>query len=588
MVQPTPTNDGRGLQLGAFSTITEALDHAALGQAGANFYSVRGELIEALPYRVLRDHAVSLARRFLKKGFRRRERVALIAETDSNFLHGFFACTYAGLIPVPLPLPTAFGGRENYVGHIRGMMEAADVSAVLFPETLNEIIRQAAAEMSLRFCGCLAELEAIDDKDIDLPIVTADDLAYLQFSSGSTRFPLGVSVTHAAALANARGVARDGLGVRDGDRCNSWLPFYHDMGLVGFMLAPMASQLSIDYVATRDFARRPLLWLQLISRNRATISYSPSFGYELCARRARNVQADDIVLDSWRVAGIGGDMIRPHVLRDFAETFSPLGFDPRAFVASYGMAEATLAVSFAPLRRGLETECVDLYRLENEARAVPLELTNGSGRRSREFSLCGHVLPEHAVEIRREGGALCKDREVGRVFVRGPSLMSSYFQKHRETMEVLSDDGWLDTGDLGYFMSGALVIVGRAKDLILVNGRNVWPQDLEWAVEREVPNLRSGDVAAISVDDGKSEHVVLLVECRAADNQGREHLCLRAGEIVRVAAGIDCTVVPVPPGSLPMTSSGKLARSRARTLYLAGALTGSPPLEPRDRPELLA
>lgn len=356
----------------------------------------------------------------------------------------------------------------------------------------------------------------------------------------------------------------------------SWLPFYHDMGLVGFLLVPVTTQMSVDYVATREFARRPLIWPTLISRNGATLSFSPSFGYDLCGRRfAGGARPAGLDLSSWRAAGIGGDMIRVQILKQFAESFAGSGFRQEAFVASFGMAEATLAVSFAPLDAGLEADHVDLDRLEEEAYAAPVA-DNGAGNaqgagRSRSFVMCGPVLPGHELEIRDAEGSILAERQVGRVFVRGPSLMREYFGDSEETGRVLSRDGWLDTGDLGYLTGGSLVITGRSKDIILINGRNIWPQDLEWAVENEVAGLRSGDVAAFSVDDAAAERVVLLVQCRKTDEDSREELRQSVSQTIRASAGLDCEVVLVAPHSLPQTSSGKLSRTRARQLYLAGA-----------------
>jgi fatty-acyl-CoA synthase len=564
---------GCRLRLADFSTLTEALDHAAASRAGFNFYSARGELLEVQPYRDLRDDAAALARKMLRAGFRAGERVALVAETGGGFMRAFLACQYAGLVPVPLPTPTAFGGRAGYVDHIRPMLASAAPSAVLAPESFLPMVRHAAEPLRIGTVGTLALFDDLPESATDLPRIGPDHLSYLQFSSGSTRSPTGVAVTQRALLANLRCIVRDALRVRDGDRSASWLPFYHDMGLVGFVLAPLASQVSADYIAADDFVRRPLIWPTLIAQNGATISYAPSFGYELCARRATSASIDRLDLSRWRVAGIGGDMIRPAVLSRFAEVFGACGFREEAFVASYGMAEATLGIAFAPLDRGIETDRVDLECLREERRAVPAP--DGAAG-TRDFVLCGRALPGHELEIRDESGRVLGEREVGRIMVRGPSLMREYFANPAETARVLSREGWLDTGDLGYLIGGSLVVTGRSKDLILVNGRNVWPQDLEWAVERQVDGVRQGDVAAFSVDGAAGpEHVVLLVQCRTSDDALREALRRAVAEVVLATAGLHCSVVLVPHNSLPRTSSGKLSRTRAREMYLAGARRAS-------------
>ncbi len=582
MKEALPASSGGGIYRPAdFATLTQALDYAARGQEGVNFYSGKGDLLEALSYHDLRVHAQSVARRMRSAGLGMGERVAILADTDGDFVRAFFACQYAGLVPVPMPLPMAFGGKAGYVAHIRRMIENAGASAALCPGPLQEMLLEAADGLGLKAAGTLEVFDAYTDDHAGLPEISPDQLSYLQFSSGSTRFPLGVAVTQRALLSNCRAITQHGLKIVAGDRCVSWLPFYHDMGLVGFLLVPVTTQMSVDYVSTREFARRPLIWPTLISNNGGTLSFSPSFGYDLCARRgASGARPDNLDLSRWRVAGIGGDMIRDSVLSHFAESFAASGFRKQAFVASYGMAEATLAISFAPLATGIQTDPVDLDLLEASAIAVPVK-ANGrdyAAQRIRNFVHCGPVLPGHEVEIRDPAGNVLGEHHAGRIMVRGPSLMREYFGNQDETSRALSPDGWLDTGDLGYLNAGSLVITGRIKDLILINGRNVWPQDLEWAVEQEVEGLRSGDVAAFSVDESSMERVVLLAHCRKTSETEREGLRQAIIETIRARAGLDCEVMLVAPHSLPQTSSGKLSRTRARQLYLAdlrdGALAG--------------
>jgi fatty-acyl-CoA synthase len=564
---PTPTAPDRAFRPADFETITQALDFAALGPTGVNLYAPRGELAVVLTYRDLREQALGLARRLLGAGLEPGERVGLVAETDGDFIRAFFACQYARLVPAPLPLPAPFGGRQGYIEHIRRMLQSADAKALFGPAPLADWMDEAAQGLQLKIAGSIADLDGAAG-DAESPGADPDGLCYLQFSSGSTRFPLGVAVTHKALMANVHAIGAHGLKVAPADRAVSWLPLYHDMGLIGFFLSPMACGVSLDLLPTAAFVRRPLLWLDLISRNGGSISYSPTFGYELCARRAETLSLEGLDLSTWRAAGIGGDMIRPPVLKTFAERFAGARFDPRAFVASYGMAEATLALSFAPLGRGLKAEPLDVDRLEHDEAAVR---PNGKcAARIREFALCGPALPGHELEVRAKDGQALPEREVGRIFARGPSLMQAYFREPEETRKVISADGWLDTGDLGYVANGEIVITGRAKDLIIVNGRNVWPQDLEWTAEAEAGVLRSGDVAVFSVPGEGEETVVALVQCRTSDPDAREKLRSDIAGCLRLRHGVETEVVLAPPHSLPKTSSGKLSRSRARALYQAG------------------
>jgi fatty-acyl-CoA synthase len=565
-VTPLPTAPDRHLRLADFATLLEALDYAATCPTGVDLYGMRGELIEALSYADLRDQARALAARLLAAGLTPGDRVGLVAETDGDFIRAFFACQYAGLTPAPLPLPAPLGGREAYVEQIGRMLTSADAAALFGPNSLSDWLADAAAAANVRLSVPLADLPAADGRD--LPAVTPDDACYLQFSSGSTRFPTGVLVTHRALMANAVGITRHGLQVKAQDRAVSWLPLYHDMGLVGFLLSPLASQMTVDLMPTGAFVRRPLLWLDLISKNGGTVSYSPTFGYELAARRGETADLSAFDLSRWRIAGVGGDMVRAGPLTAFINRFAPAGFSPKAFVASYGMAEATLALTFAPLDTGLRVETLDVDRMEREAIAVTGDL---SGGRARPFVGCGPILPGHEIEVRDEAGRPLPERRIGKIHVRGPSLMKGYFRQPDVTAEVLSNDGWLDTGDLGFLAEGEIIPTGRAKDLILLNGRNIWPQDLEWTAEAEIERLRSGDVAAFSVPIHEDEKLVVLVQIRSSDPDTRQAMVNDVAALLRARHGVEAQVELVGAHALPQTSSGKLSRSRARALYLAGA-----------------
>jgi len=395
-----------------------------------------------------------------------------------------------------------------------------------------------------------------------------DEVAYLQFTSGSTRFPRGVVITQSAVMSNLRGIVGPGLGVRSDDRCTSWLPFYHDMGLVGFLLGPLVSQRTVDYLSARDFAIRPVPWLKLISRDGGTIAFGPPIGYELCTRRLSPEDVEELDLECWRVAGVGAEMIQLEPLQRFAETLEPAGFDGRAFLPCYGLAESSLAVSFAELGRGVEAERVDADALAIRGEAVPVEEET---RRVSEIVNCGSVLPGHEVVIRDEDGTPLGPRTVGRITLRGPSVMSRYFEDRDATEDVLSEDGWLDTGDLGYRTEDGLFITGRSKDLIIVNGRNIWPQDLEHLAERQ-PEVRVGESSAFGVTEPDGiEKAVLVVQCRLSEEEEREDLVSRIQSEVRRSLGIHCLVELVPPRTLPKTSSGKLSRSEARQGFLERA-----------------
>jgi fatty-acyl-CoA synthase len=568
----TPTCDDLARRFADFGTLGEALDYAAKGKRGFNFFDARASLVRAYNFAELRADALVQARRLMAAGIGVGDRVALIAETGPEFAALFFGVVYAGAWPVPLPLPTSFGGREGYVEQIRNQLISCDPVLVLSPPGLLQMVAEAAASLPRASAQDWASFSDKPAPNAALPQAKPEDIAYLQYSSGSTRFPHGVAITHAALLNNLFCHASS-VKVQDDDRLVSWLPWYHDMGLVGCFLSPIANQMSTDYLATEDFARRPLSWLTLISRvDGHALSYSPTFGYDICARRvsSQTDAASKFDLSRWRVAGNGADMIRPDVMQAFVDAFAPAGFNASSFLPSYGLAEVTLAASIMPPGEGIVIDLVDERLLAGEGHAeAPVE--DGRPVRYRSIVNCGKVVPGHVIEIRDEAGKSLPDRQIGRVFVAGPSVMVGYFRDEVSTAACLKD-GWLDTGDMGYLVDGYVYIVGRAKDMIIINGKNHWPQDIEWAIE-QLPGFKAGDIAAFSITTPSGEEApAVLVQCRTSDPAERARLREAIKSKVRAITGMVCVVELVPPRTLPRTSSGKLSRSKARTLYLSGQI----------------
>ncbi|MFA7440823.1 MAG: fatty acyl-AMP ligase [Sphingomonadaceae bacterium] len=568
--QPTPLDSGIPFVTGRYHTLTDALDYAATGASGFNFHDARATLVRAYPYAELAADARRWAGKFIACGVRPGERVALIAETGADFAAAFFAALYAGVLPVPLPLPTSFGGRDTYIDQLRNQLRSCDPALVLGPEGLLPMF--AAAADGLAEAMGWETFAAFPDTGAPLPAADPDAIAYLQYSSGSTRFPHGVAVTHRAVMANLSGHAL-AMEMGKGDRGVSWLPWYHDMGLVGTMLSTMAAQMSVDFLATDDFARRPLSWLTLISRNPGnTLSYSPSFGYDICARRV-STQTDvagQFDLSRWRIAGNGADMIRPEVCQAFVDAFAPAGFQASAFTPSYGLAEATLAVSVAPMGQGIVCDLVEERQLAG-AGAADTPADPSQPVRYRAIVDCGVPLQGLTVVIRDEDGQPLPDRQIGRVTVKGEGIMQGYYQDPEATAACLTE-GWLDTGDMGYLIDGHIFIVGRAKDMIILNGKNHWPQDIEWAIE-QLQGFKAGDIAAFAITTSSGEEApAVLVQCRTSDPNERAALKESIRAKVRAITGMNCVVELVPPRTLPRTSSGKLSRVKARQLYLSGEI----------------
>jgi fatty-acyl-CoA synthase len=564
----TPTSHALRFNPANFATLTEALDYAAAGETGANFYTGRGGIYASLPYRELREQSLTLADKLLALGLEKGDRVALVAKTDPEFVKFFYACQYAGLIPVALPASVKVGAHCGYVAQLQRLLEASDAAIAVSPEGYLNFLQEASEGLNLRMVATPEAFHALPAGTGSLPGIDPDDISYIQYTSGSTRFPRGVVITHRTAMANIRGMIVDGLRITEKDRLSSWLPFYHDMGLVGFVLVPVAAQISVDYLDTLEFAMRPRQWLKLMTQSRATISFAPSFGYDLCARRLRDSDIEQYDLSHWRVAGIGAEMIRPQTLQYFSERLASAGFNHRAFTACYGMAECTLGISFSPLGQGFTTHYVDSDHLADDHEVVLLEEGDHTGR-GRHFVNCGRPLPSYEVEVRDENGVSLDDWKSGVIHVRGPSVMSGYFNLPAESADALSEDGWLNTGDIGYLVDGMITITGRKKDLIIIHGRNIWPQDLEHVAETQ-PEVRVGDALAFSAPgaDG-DEQCVLLVQCRETDPARRANLERRVTALIRMELSLDCEVQLVPNRSLPKTSSGKLSRAKARLSFIA-------------------
>ena len=563
---PTPSTDALRRRFSDCATLGEALDYAARGKRGLNFHDARGSLVRAYPFHELQADAKDAAYRLIAAGVAPGDRVALVAETSAEFAALFFGTVYAGAWPVPLPLPTSFGGKESYIDQLRVQLTSCDPVMLIYPPELAEMAGAAASAVGTQGLDW-GDLLARAAAPVVLPEASGGDIAYLQYSSGSTRFPHGVAVTHHALLNNLAAHAH-GMQLVESDRCVSWLPWYHDMGLVGCFLSPVANQVSTDYLKTEDFARRPLAWLDLISRNPGTsISYSPTFGYDICSRRmsSQTKAADRFDLSRWRLAGNGADMIRPDVMQGFVDAFADAGFQASAFLPSYGLAEATLAVSIMPPGEGIRVELVE----ETQLSGVPA----GQDRPQRYRAIVnfGKPVRDMAVEIREEDGTRLPERAIGKIWCSGPSVMAGYFRDPEATDACLKD-GWLDTGDMGYMSDGYIYIVGRAKDMIIVNGRNHWPQDIEWAVE-QLPGFKQGDIAAFAITTpGGEETPAVLVQCRTSDDAERSRLRDEIRDRVRAVTGMNCVIELIPPRTLPRTSSGKLSRAKARNLYLSGEI----------------
>jgi fatty-acyl-CoA synthase len=358
-------------------------------------------------------------------------------------------------------------------------------------------------------------------------------------------------------------VGPHGLNVHDGDVGVSWLPLFHDMGLIGVVMGSVHGGLPLVLMPPLLFLKRPSEWLRAIVKHRGTLSFAPNFAYELCVRRGLRGSNGKLDLSSWRVAGCGAEPIRAETLETFAEAFADSGFRASSFLPCYGLAEATLAATFhvGPLR----VDTVRADELREGGRAVPCEAGSKDAVR---FVSCGRPFPGHEVRIADEYGRPLPERSVGEIVLRGPSIMQGYYRDQQHSSQALRN-GFLHTGDLGYVANGDLFVCGRKKDLIIVHGRNYHPQDLEWAAA-EADGVRRGSVVAFgTADPNGGERVVVVAESRGKSDQ--ESLAAEIRRKVQEASGLHIHEVRVlPRGAIPKTTSGKLQRARLKARYEAG------------------
>jgi fatty-acyl-CoA synthase len=441
------------------------------------------------------------------------------------------------------------------------MLATAGASLLLADPPVAYTLRALRDEIpSMREVVSIADLP--EGGELPFGRVSDRDVVFLQFTSGSTSAPRGVRVTHGSLWANAHAIMVDGLHASSDDRGVSWLPLYHDMGLIGFVMAPLVTRTPVTFISTLDFLKRPDVWVRTLSEDRGTISFGPNFGYALTARRTAST--DGLDLSAVRVLGCGAEPIQPDAIDSFFERFADAGLKRRSFLSCYGLAETTLAVTFAGMDDELKVDQLELEAEPTDEDASGLHLLE---HRVPVVS-CGRPLPRHHVSILGEHGEPLPGGRVGEVFVEGPSVTGGYWNDEEATNGVFVDGG-VKTGDLGYMLEGELYVTGRLKDTLIVRGRNFDPTPIEVAAGR-VRGVRMGNVAAFCVAGDLTEQIIVAAECREGNLETIESEIVRA---VQRQVGLTVSeVVLIEPGSLPKTTSGKLQRSATRDQYLEGTL----------------
>jgi fatty-acyl-CoA synthase len=549
-------------------TVVQAIEDAAKSTAtGYRFIDENSEAEPFFSHAGIERASARFGGALQSLGLEKGDRVALILPDNADFVFAFLGAVRAGIVPVPIYPPTGLG---KLSGYLENTLHIVDKSGAKVLVTTGEIRRllgtvQASAP-GLRKVADVDELKALRE-ELRPVKVALHDTCFLQFTSGSTSRPKGVTLTHENLAANIHAIMDLGLGVTPADHGVSWLPLYHDMGLIGFVLAPLYHVNSITFLPPLLFLKRPAKWIETMARHRGTISFGPNFAYALCVKRIKDTEVSHLDLSSWRVAGCGAEPIRADNLRAFADKFERIGFNHRAFISCYGMAESTLAVSFSPLGQGVIVDKVDAQKLWSEQHAEP-EVDDDAA----QVVSCGRAFPEHEVAVFSPDDVKSEhplpERSVGELRLRGPSLMTGYYGEPELTQQAFAG-GWLKTGDLGYLADGNVHICGRSKEVIIVNGRNYYPQDLEWEASR-VEGVRKGNVIAFGTmkPTMDRERVVIALETAVPAGELREKLKGEVRRVVQQAIGLTVDdVIPLDVGVLPKTSSGKLQRAKTRELY---------------------
>ena len=554
-------------------TLVEVLEwhaHAHPKRPHIRFYTDEGDG-EVIDYQRLYGAAQALAGSLQRQGLQPGEPVAIMLPTGSEYFDAFFGILLAGCIPVPIYPPLRPSQLEDHLRRHTAILGNCRAVTLITVSQARQVARLLKAQLeTLRHIVTVDELLAAGG-DYYRPSISPHDTAFLQYTSGSTGNPKGVVLTHANLLANIRAMG-ERVHANAKDVFVSWLPLYHDMGLIGAWLGSLYYAALLVIMSPLAFLARPQRWLQAIHRYHGTLSAAPNFAYELCLSRLEDSDLEGLDLSSWRAAFNGAEAVSPQTVRQFPQRFAQFGFPANAMVPVYGLAECSVGLAFPPIGQELRIDHIQRQVFAQTGEAVP---ATDAEENALCFVACGQVLAGHEMRIVDSQGNELPDRQEGHLQFRGPSTTSGYLH-NREATQKLFDGDWLDSGDLAYISEGDLYVTGRTKDIIIRAGRNLYPHELEEAVG-DIPNIRKGRVAVFGATDPNTgtERLVVLAETRKKEvDELRQQVNNIASKLI---GGPADDIVLARPNTVLKTSSGKIRRAACRELYERGFLGKTPP-----------
>ena len=554
----------------SLATLVDVLDWHADRHGDRLLITIESErsATTQLSYARLRTDALAVAAGLIERGCGAGDAVAVMLPTGSEFFAAFYGALYAGCVPVPLYPPARLTQLEDHLQRSAGILRNAEARLLITVTQAKPLAHLLRARCeTLDAVATVSDL-AVPREQVTRPAISADSTVFLQYTSGSTGNPKGVVLSHANLLANVRAMWRASR-ISSADTFVSWLPLYHDMGLIGACIGSLFVGYRLVLMSPLEFLSKPSRWLWAIHDHRATVSAAPNFAYELCVNKLADADLDGLDLSSWRLAFNGAEPVSTDTIERFASRFARYGFRRESMFTVYGLAEGVLGVTFPPLERGPVIDSVDRAALMRDGFAKPARADDPNALR---FVSCGVPLPGHEVRV-VDGAHELAERTQGRVQFRGPSATRGYYKNPSANADLFADD-WLNTGDLGYFAAGELYLTGREKDLIVRRGVNIHPAELEEAVAN-LPGVRKGGVAVFPATDRRtgSERLVVLAETRVTDAGERKQIVAAITRLAADRIGMPPDdVVLAPPRSVLKTSSGKIRRTMSRELYEQGAL----------------